>query len=75
MARLASTKFGGDPHAQGWAAVEVAKLGLSQAVTVDIIDKVYEVGRTCAKGFKENMRIHFDSVLPKWNYRAIPATP
>jgi len=42
-------------------------------VTVDIIDKVYEVGRKCAKGFKENMTIVFDNFLPKWNYRAIPA--
>ena len=42
-------------------------------VTVDIMDKVYEVGRKCAKGFKENMKIVFDNFLPKWNYRAIPA--
>jgi hypothetical protein len=41
-------------------------------VTVDIIDKVYEVGRKCAKGFKETMKIVFDDFLPKWNYRAIP---
>ena len=41
-------------------------------VTVDIIDKVYEVGRTCAKGFKKSMKIVFDDLLPKWNYRAIP---
>jgi hypothetical protein len=44
-------------------------------VTVDILDKVYEIGRKCAKGFKETMKIVFDDVLPKWNYRAIPATP
>ena len=43
-------------------------------VTVDIINKVYETGRKCAKGFKENMRLVFDNDLPKWNYRAIPAT-
>jgi len=42
-------------------------------VTVDIIDKVYQVGRKCAKGFKETMKIAFDDFLPKWNYRAIPA--
>jgi hypothetical protein len=42
-------------------------------VTVDIIDKVYEVGRKCAKGFKQTMKIVFDDFLPKWNYRAIPA--
>jgi len=44
-------------------------------VTVDIIDKVYEIGRKCSKGFKQNMKIVFDAVLPKWNYRAIPASP
>ncbi len=42
-------------------------------VTVDILDKTYEIGRKCAKGFKKNMKIVFDSFLPKWNYRAIPA--
>lgn len=42
-------------------------------VTVDIIDQVYEVGRKCAKGFKENMKIVFDNFLAQWNYRAIPA--
>ncbi len=44
-------------------------------VTVDIIDKAYEIGRKCSKGFKQNMKIAFDAVLPKWNYRAIPASP
>jgi hypothetical protein len=42
-------------------------------VTVDILDKAYEIGRTCAEGFKKNMKIVFDDLLPKWNYRAIPA--
>ncbi len=42
-------------------------------VTVDILDKVYEIGRTCAKGFKQNMKIIFDDLLPKWNYQVIPA--
>ena len=41
-------------------------------VTVDIMDKVYQTGRTCAKGFKENMKILFDDFLPQWNYRAVP---
>ena len=41
-------------------------------VTVDIIDKAYEIGRKCAKGFKETMKIVFDDILPKWNYRAVP---
>ena len=38
-----------------------------------ILEKVYETGRKCAEGFKESMKIVFDKVLPKWNYRAIPA--
>lgn len=42
-------------------------------VTVDIIDQAYEVGRKCAKGFKETMKIVFDDFLPKWNYRAVPS--
>ena len=40
-------------------------------VTVDILDKVYDTGRKCAKGFKQNMKIRFDEFLPQWNYRAI----
>jgi hypothetical protein len=42
-------------------------------VTVKILQKVYETGRKCAEGFKESMKIAFDSVLPKWNYQAIPS--
>ena len=54
--------------------MEKAKTSTGLRVTVDIIDKVYETGRKCTKGFKENMKIVFDNVLPKWNYRAIPST-
>ncbi len=41
-------------------------------VAVMVLEKVYETGRKCAAGFKENMRIVFDDFLPKWNYRAVP---
>jgi Rhodopirellula transposase DDE domain len=41
-------------------------------VTVNILDKVYETGRKCASDFKKNMKIVFDIVLSKWNYRAVP---
>jgi len=44
-------------------------------VKVRILPKVYETGRKCATGFKESMKIAFDRLLPKWNYRAIPQTP
>jgi hypothetical protein len=54
--------------------MEKTKTSTGLQVTVDILDKVYEIGRKCAKGFKENMKIVFDDFLPKWNYRAIPST-
>ena len=43
-------------------------------VLVKIIDRLYEIGRKYAEDFKENMRIVFDALLPKWNYTAIPTT-
>jgi hypothetical protein len=47
------------------------KTGLS--VSVSIMDKVYELGKKARDGFKESMKIVFDEVLGRWNYRAIPA--
>jgi hypothetical protein len=41
-------------------------------IRVRILDKVYQTGRKCAAGFKKSMKIVFDTLLPKWNYRAIP---
>lgn len=41
-------------------------------VTVDIIARVYATGAKAPEGFKENMKIMFDTVLPQWNYRAVP---
>jgi Rhodopirellula transposase DDE domain len=41
-------------------------------VQVSVLNKVYETGRKCAAGFKESMKIVFDRILPKWNYRAVP---
>ena len=41
-------------------------------VQVRVLNKVYETGRKCAAGFKESMKIAFDRILPKWNYRAVP---
>jgi hypothetical protein len=55
--------------------IERTTTGKGLEVSVNIIDKVYETGRKCAKGFKQNMKIVFDELLPKWNYRAIPSTP
>ena len=44
--------------------------GLS--VTVNVLDKVYETGRTVTEAFKENIPIEFDTFLPNWNYTATP---
>ena len=41
-------------------------------VTVAVIDKIYQTGRTVADEFKQNMPILFDEYLPQWNYRAVP---
>jgi hypothetical protein len=42
-------------------------------VVVEILDKVYQTGRSYTEGFKETMKILFDDILHKWNYRAVPA--
>ena len=39
---------------------------------MSILEKVYQTGRKYAAGFKKAMKIVFDEVLPKWNYRAVP---
>ncbi len=49
-----------------------AKTTTGLKVKVSILEKVYETGRKYAAGFKETMKIVFDTFLPKWNYRAVP---
>ena len=46
------------------------RTGLS--VAANIIDNVYEKGRKVIEGFKKTMRILFDNILPRFNYRAVP---
>ena len=41
-------------------------------VAVNIKDKMYETGRKVTDEAKENLKIVFDKLLSKWNYRAIP---
>lgn len=60
-------------------ALEVARYYMAKTETttgmkveVSILEKVYETGCKCSAGFKESMKIAFDKILPKWNYRAIP---
>ena len=55
--------------------MEKAGTSTGLEVTVAILDKVYQTGRKYAEGFKETMKIVFDEILPKWNYKAIPARP
>jgi hypothetical protein len=40
--------------------------------TVNVIRRVYETGRKVVKGFKSNMALLFDELLPRWNYVAVP---
>jgi hypothetical protein len=54
--------------------MEKASTSTGLGVTVNIMEKVYETGRKYAAGFKESMKIVFDEILPKWNYRAVPST-
>ncbi len=42
--------------------------------TVHVIRKAYATGRELAAEFKHDMTIAFDTLLPKWNYKAIPNT-
>ena len=46
------------------------KTGLK--VVANIVNKVYQTGRTVAADFKESMQIVFDDYLGKWNYTAVP---
>jgi hypothetical protein len=41
-------------------------------VAVHILDKVYQAGRKVTADFKRTMRLVFDRLLPRYNYRAIP---
>ena len=40
--------------------------------TVNVIRRVYEIGREVAADFKSSMTLRFDDLLPKWNYVAVP---
>ena len=54
--------------------MEKTQTSTGLGVAVRFLDKVYQTGRKCAKAFKKAMKIAFDEVLPKWNYRAVPET-
>lgn len=52
--------------------IQKAKTQQGLSVTVRVLDKLYEGGRTVSEAFKKHMPIVFDTVLPKWNYWAMP---
>lgn len=49
-----------------------AKTSTGLKVTADILAGLYETGKKYATDFKDTMKIVFDPLLPRWNYRAIP---
>jgi hypothetical protein len=40
--------------------------------TVNVIRRVYAIGRKVATDFKAGMTLLFDNLLPRWNYVAVP---
>ena len=52
--------------------IQKTKTQQGRSVTVRVLDKLYEEGRTVSEAFKKHMPIVFDTVLPKWNYWAMP---
>jgi len=60
-----------DSVATGKRLLEKTQTATGLGVVVEVLDKVYQTGRKYTEGFKQNMAILFDDLLPKWNYRAI----
>src|SRR6266852_7854923 len=52
--------------------IQKTKTQQGLSVTVRVLDKLYEGGRTVSEAFKKNMPIVFDKLLPRWNYWALP---
>lgn len=59
-------------HAMVKQLIEKAQTQTGLKVSASIMDKVYEIGKKATSGFKESMKIAFDDVLGRWNYRAVP---
>lgn len=57
---------------QHYMSQTTTRTGLS--VVANIVDKVYKTGRKVVDGFKKTMRLVFDNILPRFNYRAIPTS-
>ena len=52
--------------------IERTKTAQGLRVFVNLMPSVYKTGRKVCKKFKQNMPLLFDSILPRWNYRAVP---
>lgn len=52
----------------------IQKVKTKTGLRVDtyITEKQYLTKRKYRDDFKENMKIQFDPILPKWNYTAVP---
>jgi hypothetical protein len=42
------------------------------AVVVDVLDKVYQIGRKVSQATKDAVTVVRDTALPRWNYRILP---
>jgi hypothetical protein len=49
------------------------KTATGLSTTVHVIKQVYERGRKATQAFLDNMNFTFDSILPMWNYTALPS--
>jgi hypothetical protein len=49
-----------------------AKTRIGLSVPVNVLDRIYKKGRRVAVRFKNTMQIHFDNVLPRFNYLVFP---
>lgn len=52
--------------------IEKTKTKTGLKVSASIMSKLYETGKEATKGFKDSMKIKFDEVLSRWNYRVCP---
>ena len=50
-----------------------AQTSTGLSVMVEILEKAYQTKRQVAEGFKKGMKIVFDSIMPRWNYRVVPS--
>ena len=53
--------------------IERAKTKTGLSVVAEVREKAYQTGRKVAEGFREAMKIVFDPIMPRWNYRVIPS--